>query len=345
MEPVSPCSSSPVLKPADPSSLLLAPGALSILLLVLLSACPRSSHRICCALPPSYRFGYIDLRGNLVIPYRYWRAKEFSEGLAPVAKSDGLWQYIDKKGQTVIPPAYSSAGIFSEGLAGVCTRKPSRCGFIGKDGKPAIPLRFGGKVKKFSSGLAPVSNGSGWGFIDRQGKLVLPFVHDDALGFSQGLAPVKHKELWGYIDRSGKVVIPFRFESAYPFSDGRALVYDKNRYGGSTRGYRYIDKTGKDASSGRYDYARPYRKGLGAVRIDFIWKCLDLSGAVVWTSPRKYMMVQSCDDPLHAARLQGKVGFVDRTGRVAIKPRFDWAWPFSDGMARVGYNMNQRRRR
>ena len=33
---------------------------------------------------PSYRYGYIDTSGRLVIPYKYTEAADFSEGLAVV---------------------------------------------------------------------------------------------------------------------------------------------------------------------------------------------------------------------------------------------------------------------
>ena len=32
---------------------------------------------------------------------------------------------------------------------------------------------------------------------------------------------------------------------------------------------------------------------------------------------------------------KGKWGYIDRSGRTVIEPRFDYAWDFSDGLARV----------
>jgi hypothetical protein len=44
---------------------------------------------------------------------------------------------------------------------------------------------------------------------------------------------------YGYIDKTGKVIIPFNFKNAYSFEKGKAKVQDADRQ------WRKIDKTGK----------------------------------------------------------------------------------------------------
>ena len=48
--------------------------------------------------------------------------------------------------------------------------------------------------------------------------------YEDAGPFSEGLAPVKKGGKWGYIDEDGKTVIPFQYDLAFPFSEGKAVV-------------------------------------------------------------------------------------------------------------------------
>ena len=58
--------------------------------------------------------------------------------------------------------------------------------------------------------------------------------------YSEGMACVKNDQgKYGYIDKTGKVVIPFQFEEAYSFEKSVAKVQDENRV------WRKIDKTGK----------------------------------------------------------------------------------------------------
>ena len=54
-----------------------------------------------------------------VIPFQYEGARGFSEGLAPVSNSNGLWGYINKKGQMVFDYQYNFADFFVEGIARV----------------------------------------------------------------------------------------------------------------------------------------------------------------------------------------------------------------------------------
>lgn len=48
--------------------------------------------------------------------------------------------------------------------------------------------------------------------------------YEDAGTFNNGLAPVKQNGKWGYIDTEGKTVIPFQYDIAGLFSEGFALV-------------------------------------------------------------------------------------------------------------------------
>ena len=65
----------------------------------------------------------------------------------------------------------------------------------------------------------------GWyGFINKNGKEVIPCQYEEARDFSDGLGAVSGKGGWGYIDKNNNVVIPFFFEDADDFIDGFARV-------------------------------------------------------------------------------------------------------------------------
>ena len=65
-----------------------------------------------------------------VIQPNFLYAEPFSEGMAGVL-IDNKWGYINRKGETVIPPKYDMVWRFSEGRAGVITTK-KRKGYSGK---------------------------------------------------------------------------------------------------------------------------------------------------------------------------------------------------------------------
>ena len=71
------------------------------------------------------------------------------------------------------------------------------------------------------------------GYLNTRGEWAIAPQFDDLRDFSEGLAAVNLGAncgiggKWGYIDRDGRVAIPFHFLSAGQFSDGRACVVRK----------------------------------------------------------------------------------------------------------------------
>src|SRR5574343_1181551 len=79
-------------------------------------------------------------------------------------------------------------------------------------------------VCPFSQGLAAIRIGYAWGYVDRNGALVVPPVFDDARDFSGGFAAVSQNEKWGFINPKGEWVIPAQYSHVSGFSDGLAAV-------------------------------------------------------------------------------------------------------------------------
>ncbi len=68
---------------------------------------------------------------------------------------------------------------------------------------------------RFSEGLAIARNGLNdkYGYINKQGELVIATKYDDVRNFSEGLAAVKINDEWGFINKDGDVIIKPIFES------------------------------------------------------------------------------------------------------------------------------------
>ena len=62
------------------------------------------------------KFGYIDRRGQTIIPPQYQYGRSFAGGLAAVRDGE-KWGYIDKQGTWVIPPRYDYAESHKQGKA------------------------------------------------------------------------------------------------------------------------------------------------------------------------------------------------------------------------------------
>ena len=152
---------------------------------------------------------------------------------------DGLFGYINKRNQLVVECIFKDARPFSEGIAAVYNGNSWR--FINTFGT-YIGHEYS-EVRDFQNGLAAVKdiNKEKWGFIDNNGKQIIPFRFSEALSFSDGLAAVAFKIRWGYIDVKNNTVIPFRYKYAYSFKDGIASVYDGGGNGHINKNGEWID--------------------------------------------------------------------------------------------------------
>jgi hypothetical protein len=157
------------------------------------------------------RFGYIDRTGKIIIPARFDRAENFSEGLATVKVGD-KYGCIDTTGKLVIPATFSFIYRFKNGLAVVNTdEREQKYGYIDRTGKLVIPARFE-EAREFSEGLAAVRIDRKFGYINSQGKVVIAFQFDEAAEFKHGFAKVRPNVMMDdgiglSIDKTGKIKV------------------------------------------------------------------------------------------------------------------------------------------
>jgi WG containing repeat len=146
----------------------------------------------------------------------------FSEGLAAVYNGRGGISYVNENGETVISGsnlvAYSNLGhSFSEGLAvGEQDTAGLKYGFIDMQGKFVIPATFDGLLP-FSEGLARAYDAGTkkYGYVKRVNntlKWAIPAMFKEARNFKEGFAAVSiDGTKYGYIDKSGKVIIGMHY--------------------------------------------------------------------------------------------------------------------------------------
>lgn len=189
------------------------------------------------------RKGYIDLQGNFRITLDdKYVGYRFSEGLAAISDADLKLGFINKKGEIVIPLKYDEGGEFSEGLCKVYSE--GGFGYINKNGDLVIAHRFD-EARNFCEerafvGMLDDNNELIWGFIDKDGRMIETFIYKAVNDFSEGLASVKKDKLWGFIDKNGNTIIDFQYSDADSFYNNLAFVIDRaNKRAG------YINKKGE----------------------------------------------------------------------------------------------------
>jgi hypothetical protein len=187
--------------------------------------------------------GFINERGEEVIPLVFQDVRDFREGVAPV-KVDQKWGYIDPLGSCVIKPQFDAAMSFREGLARVSV--DGLWGFIDHSGAFAVEPRLA-MVYDFHSGLSVAS----WkkrgpkGYIDKSGRCVIEPAYQHAKHFTEGLACVTapDQRFSHFINPDGGRSFQGDFWTAESFYMQRALVETEKTIA-------YIDTEGRTVWEG-----------------------------------------------------------------------------------------------
>jgi hypothetical protein len=171
------------------------------------------------------KYGYIDTIGNEVIPLRYDKLGDFSEGLATAQIGSGFG-YINKKGEVAIPlQSNYTASDFKFGLAQALDNNSYKIFYIDKKGSIVMNTQndFAHGDNSFYDGLALTKKNDDFGFIDLKGNIVVPTKYKYASHFNNGFALVIKKmnsnnndnNLIGIINKKGIEVIPCKYENIY----------------------------------------------------------------------------------------------------------------------------------
>jgi hypothetical protein len=269
------------------------------------------------------KWGYIDRRGEWVIPPRFdLPPGQFHSAMAPIPTPHG-WRFIDRNGTFIekMPTSTCELSEISEGLTLCAQRKKTQRG-------------------RFLTGAD-----FDYKYVDTNGRTILTPEIVSGCGFHEGLAGVLFEgtkntklSMWGYIDKKGGRVIDGKFFSAGPFVNGLAAVevgahFEGSGGVGSFVGgkYGYIDRAGRFVIQPAFKHAGPFSEcGLAAVDAGYI----DRSGVLKLQGP--YTKTGDFSEGVAPAAQNFKFGFIDTNGNWVASPAWDDADSFSEGLAGVG---------
>ena len=290
---------------------------------------------------------------TVAIAPRFQSVGHFHNGLAPAQEND-LWGFIDTTGAWVVQPQYEGVLRGKNGRFGI--QQNGLWGFIDVGGEVVIAPAYD-KAKPFSGGVAAVRRGDLWGFIAPSGAIETPLEFTD-IGRREGrLFPARRKgEPWRTMRATaGLRAAPYmisdwndgsiykihlkqprrevRPSKVYGFSDGATVaVFDQ--------GEALMDALGNAISGGGdpfYQSIRRRSEGVAAATRDGqIWGFIQKDGGY-WRHGG-YTAAREFSEGVAPVKRDGKWGYLNKKGQLALAPRYERAFSFHEGYAtmRIG---------
>lgn len=230
------------------------------------------------------------------------------------------------------------------------------CSFLGSKSTPSI-------------NLIPYASGGKYGYIDKEGKIIINPQFEAATVFMDGIALVLSSDnKYGYIGEDGKYIINPSYKKATTFCEGLACVVPENGKpqfidekgnvkftvttgeicGIFSEGFAavkvgekwgYLDKDGAVKINPQFDEAYPFSQGIAAVRNinqtsgEGLWGFINTKGEIVINYQFKF--VGKFAEDMVVVSDGKKFGFIDKSGKYLINPQFDWAGEFKNGLAPI----------
>lgn len=288
---------------------------------------------------------------------------------APVA-NNSLRGCINRKGELVIPAKFQSIGSFHDGVAPAILNGVG--GLINTSGKIILETKTSTLPEDFGPVFSAEQTYGKHGLVDLKGKWITEPIYEriEKINTQNGIyhqydrlvvtvpeyssqsdwrpsfpdAPdskylkAMKDGRYGVIDSSGKVLVPFKFDDIYGFSSGYGIVRDL-KHGITT--YHFVDSAGKLVKKfGSFIDFTNFGE-LTAIRPqEGNWKVLDAKGnflknSIHFDEPIVKAHGYWFEDGLAPVLINGKCGYLNASGQIAIKPTFEFATPFHDGLALV----------
>lgn len=245
---------------------------------------------------------------------------------------DGKYTYMKKNGEYLTKEKFDYVEPFSDGMGRVTINY--KTAYINEKGELSKIYQFG---DDYNEGVACVFVGDGYIFINKNGENAFPAApkFGMARSFSSNLAAVWSNGKWGYINLNGEIAIQHNFDKAFPFYKGIAAVKANNKYG-------FIDKNGKYIIEPKYDMISAFENGTANVWVGETYGYINESGTyfagVNGNTNLKFnegfMAVGIVNDENYGT----KWGYLKQDGTWLVKPQFDFANYFSNGVGYVHLN-------
>ncbi len=184
------------------------------------------------------KYGYLDVKGEIVVPPLYDCAYPYHEGLALVGLSDANgrmgYQMIDKNGGCVFTLQVGN-GILDErmedGLLLFREYENRHIVYLNEKGLPILylPDEFD-ESSSFRHGLAVIQMKTGCGVIDKKGRILVPGIYDEALVVGKDKLSLSKNGKYMLTDAEGHPLSVLEYDSIGRFYHSDMAIVKKNNF-------------------------------------------------------------------------------------------------------------------
>lgn len=258
----------------------------------------------------------------------YADANIYSQYFAPVYNGE-YWGCINRFGEQRLQYKYQYVGYANADNEIPVITKEGEALFVNENGDRLIaslePFKYFGSL--FDEVFVAQKSNNKYSYYDRDFNKLIDAEYDYASAFNGNVAAVKTGNKWRLIDKEGNILT----------GDFDGIVVDekeiafRNDRSFAKKGDKYIliDSKGNQIG-GTYEDAKLFAVGgkYAAVKINGRWGFVDQNGNLAIEA--KYSDARSFANGLAAVKLNGSWGFIDSEGNTAIDYIFEDAKDFND---------------
>jgi outer membrane protein OmpA-like peptidoglycan-associated protein len=290
------------------------------------------------------KYGAVNLNGELILEPQYLKLSTFDKHGFAVAEVDLAFLtknnlpplekavvIINQKGEILGNKSFVKADNFKDGVAIVVDHEKNKY-HINTQGEKLIikynNIEIQPLVFDFSEGLGSIKLENKVGYINNQGKVVIPPTYDIGKSFKQEQALVRLNENWGVIDKNGKLITELKYTKITELEDGYRTVIEKGKMG-------VINYFGEFIIPVDYDKITKIGKGNWLVEKGNKRAFLDKNGFYKEVPKDIDHIYRYKDGFAMAKNKKGNLGMIDVNGNWTVQPIYLVMDDLEGGMAKV----------
>ena len=312
-------------------------------------------------------YGILDKSGRARVGFQYHSLADHRGILLVSQMQQGTlkWGVIDYTEQEIVDIGYDSIRVYSDRFV---VYNQGRAGLISLGGEAMSTLSFHDIIRLGKYYLVSDDHGKE-GLMDAYGNLQIPIEKKSIELLNDSLAEVENFPSWELLTTGNIHIKSFHFDQINPINHGvyqttannkQAIINIEGDYvleGNNWKiqvpdeqfilvqvdaEYGVIREGGLEVLPIEFDsiyYSGRHFYALNVKDSQDEWRIYSLFGTLISSSV--FHDVHPMSEDLIATKKNGYWGYIDFAGHTTIEYKYDYAWPFKDGRAKVNYLGNQ----